>query len=165
MKKNSIKILMVVIILMMSVTVLAGCGEKEVIKDNSNNNNIAEVANTNLEKVENSVKSLNSEDINNIKPVADLSLYGISKDNLNSYLFNLNTTNMDLWAVLKPAEGKNEVVKEQMQSFINGMLFHEDVKVASKYAAIKTEEYNGYLIYVAVPKQDTDILNKIKNVL
>lgn len=152
MKNNIIKYVAIAIVLVLLVVVLAGCG---------NNAEPKEVLDYEAIKTE----LLNStEEKYGMIRVENISEYGLSEENIDGTpLFYVNPENKDMFAIIKPAEGKKEDVESQMQGLVSRVLLDESIRIASKYTAMLKEEVNGVLIYVAAGDKNEEILEKIKN--
>lgn len=165
MNKNIIKGLAVMVILVISMTILTGCGNNVKLDLEKIRTELASLTSDNFsyESVQVNVNSLDNDEIYAMEAKYNLADYGITEDNLEDYRFNLNPENKDLWVVLKPAEGKTDAVKSEMDAFIEKMKADEDLKVVSKYTNAIKDEVEGYLIYIATTTQNDAILDKIKN--
>lgn len=83
----------------------------------------------------------------------DLDALGINKDNIESMVFKVNTNNEPAYMIIKPVSNKKEVVKKELNAYINKFSNLDDI--------LETE-YEGHLIYINSPK-NKEILKQIKN--
>lgn len=165
MKNNIIKSLAIVMILVMCLVVLTGCGNNvklDLGKIKTDFNNLTSDK-FSFDMVQVNVNELDNEEILAMEAKYSLADYGLTEENIEDYRFNINPTNKDFWAIFKPAEGKTDAVKAEMDAFIEKMKTDEDITVISKYAAAVKGEIEGYLYYVATTTQNGAIVDKIQN--
>jgi len=75
--------------------------------------------------------------------------FGLNKDLISEYNVVYNEENKEILAVFRPAKGKKEEVKTQVNTFMTSI-------------NAKLEEVNGVLIYVASSDNDK-VINEVKN--
>ena len=134
-----------------AILLFAGCSEKENIK-------------LDLDKISSELDTLTTEeiDIQGIYP-EQFEIYGtleyvydfafqeklsLNKELVTAYNVNYNDETKELLAIFKPAEGKAEQVKNELNNFMTSI-------------NAKLEETNGLLIYVNCSDNDA-VINKIK---
>lgn len=151
-----------IILLILGVFLMVGCSNNETTNSNEN---------LDMKKIESNLQSLSIEDA---KPysdkdsVNDLDLiegYGIDINLLEEYTIYISSKVEDpsMYMVIKPIEGKESVVKYQVDDMFDKYLsaykgyYHE---IASMIEEKMEKEYGNYLIYI-VSDDNKTVYNKI----
>lgn len=74
--------------------------------------------------------------------------FNLTEENILEYSVRMNEENYDMYFILKPIEGKEEILKKEMKAFFESL----DEKVENEYKEKVSnrliKEYQGYLIYI-----------------
>ena len=168
MNKNLIKITGLAVILVFMLVILSGCGQTNVkldtekIKTEFNNATLDEFS---ISNVETNVYTLASDTVLNMEGVFDYDFekYGLVADDIEEYRINLNPTNKDMYAVIKPMQDKKDAVKAEMNTFITkAQGDNPSDEIKNKYANMHQEEIGDYLVYVATADSNDVIAEKIR---
>ena len=139
-----------ILLIIVCMFIITGCGNKEEVNDN---------ASLSMSEIKESLSELKIGDslpYSKMESVNDLDLiegYGIDVTLLEDYVIYISSSVEDpsMYMVLKPTEGKNSVLKYQVDDMFDKYLsaYMGYYPEAATIIEEKLEkEYNGYLIYV-----------------
>ena len=146
---------------------LGGCGEKSIQLDLSKMG--SELPEMRMNQFDISDVVLNVEftgeptfgDMEDIYEDAFSEKLSINKDYVERYLVRKSVTNEDIYMIFKPTEGNKDALKAQVDAYFKAQESASKDAVKTKYENRKTDEYEGYLIYI-VSDHNEDVLNRIK---
>lgn len=92
--------------------------------------------------------------------------FGIEKDMVEEYLIKMPMmiTNSHTYIIVKPAEGKKDVVKEKLDTYMTNLEEQWKTYLPDQYELVKNrlvKEYGDYLIYI-VSSDNEAVFNEIK---
>lgn len=158
------KKLLLCLVTICSFVFITGCTSKEVslnLEDLSNK--LDNLKNNQFDRF--SATQVIESKIANLEAIYDYDFeekFGFTNENIENYSVGINESNMDVYFLVKPKDGKKEDVKKEIDHYFESLEKNQDEKIANKAKEKSYIEVQGYLVYVMADQSD-EILEEIKN--
>lgn len=85
--------------------------------------------------------------------------FGLTEDSIVEYSIRINEENYDMYLILKPAEGKKDDVKNEMNTYFASLEDSANEEGQEKIKNRLEKEYQGYLFYIVTNNKNEEVYN------